>query len=266
MNNQEALELIIYNFDRYPEVEGAFLAGSFATGENDKYSDIDICIVTQTKSSFLDFYSKRLSYIKDLGESVISYEKEWENVKLISVIYSAEIYKPLGLVVDFIYGYLDKIAEMMPWVKHKIVYDRNGEISKRLPTNPDEYAKSEIIHRILKDMQDLPLKYYSAAKTIHRKDKFDARGQLTAILNILYFINSVVCKQQLMGSRRSTFQFNDYEIEIIDNAFNNISIESLNKVVDLIFDRYRKLINIGYKGIEKEVKDIHVIMRKLTYK
>jgi hypothetical protein len=50
-------------------VLAAFLGGSNAKGRADRFSDIDLCVIT-TDSSYQDFYKQRESFLQSLGELV----------------------------------------------------------------------------------------------------------------------------------------------------------------------------------------------------
>ena len=50
-------------------VVAAFLGGSNAKGYADQYSDVDVCVIT-TAAAYSDFYERRESFLKSLGELV----------------------------------------------------------------------------------------------------------------------------------------------------------------------------------------------------
>jgi predicted nucleotidyltransferase len=62
-------------------IVAAFLGGSYAKGDADEYSDVDLCVIT-TDPSFEEFCNEREAFLRSLGELVFHEDFDIPNISL----------------------------------------------------------------------------------------------------------------------------------------------------------------------------------------
>ncbi len=93
-NQQVVLERFINACRQDQRVIAAFLAGSYARGAADAYSDLDLDLIT-TDEDFDDFYARRHAFMRQLGEPL--FLESFGNPNLIFYIYENGAEGELGI-------------------------------------------------------------------------------------------------------------------------------------------------------------------------
>jgi len=145
----EKVKLLVQKDARFM---GMWTVGSMATGDADKYSDLDLYLLVR-KENYDQVYDERSSFAEKIGKVLSTFEVEWPNCQLYGVILDncvevdlcyckpeqLEIFGPYKIIVDK-KGDLPGLLS-----RHTITYET--DVKKRLREHFD-FATYNLLHAI----------------------------------------------------------------------------------------------------------------------
>jgi predicted nucleotidyltransferase len=237
MKWQKTLDTIVNALKTVSDVEGAFLGGSLANQNEDRFSDIDLGIVTRNSvKAFAQAYSMRSRLIAAAGTPLTFLDRGWAHCKMSAVLYGKSQFPPIGLEIDIIFSQLRHVSEQMPDSDYKMLFDRNGKLEPKLKQISRVKTKSEIEQELKKHLTWCAFYVHDAVKSCKRNDIFQAQSLLEEIRKLIFFAAGVRSKGQVYGTKHAYRYLSPKETKIIADSYCGLDEWMIRKLFKLYLE------------------------------
>jgi hypothetical protein len=252
MKNHDIFSKLAKGLRTFPEVKAIGISGSYAINKQDKYSDIDCCIISE---SLIPSTEKRIKAYSKIGNIAM----QWSNIDFeISV---GDAFKIDGLEIDMIWMTHPEIIKFIQNLEKDVKCDEflPGGIKKtnaifdperiieKIKAKVNKYPDKRARNRAITFIKDAHFNLYTLSwlkKAEYRNDYFSFSKNQHEILDYLIKVIFALNKEWLSDEKRI--------LPMIENM-TNVPKDAANRIRSLIMHDDR---NVTMKKSLKEIKQL----------
>jgi len=243
-------------------VEGAFLSGSLVNADRNRWSDIDLGIVSKdTSKDFERVYSLREQIMRSAGRPLHFLERGWQHCRMVAILYGKSQFPPVGLEIDLIVSRLRHVSEQMPYAEYEVVFDRAGRLRRALERLERTKPKPETREELAKHLTWFPFYVHDALKAWKRGDAFHGQSLLEEMRTLLFFAAALREGAQVHGSKRAYRYLSPVERQRVTSSYREFARTSVKSLTEAYLSCLRE-IQCEY-DIAHEVETFNGIVREL---
>ncbi len=167
---EKLLEKIVSTVREDDRISGLWVVGSMATGNVDRYSDLDAYLLVD-EENYDQIFSERSFFAEKIGDVLCSFEVEWPNCQLYGVILENFI------EVDLCYCKPEQIEIFGP---HKILVDKKGNLDELLSKHIVEF-KTDIKKKLTEHLDFAAYNLLHAINMLGRGEYWSSIRQIETL-------------------------------------------------------------------------------------